>query len=118
MMDLKISDMMEMQRTLFEPHKDKWPPMTPEYGRDFILFMIEEIGESIAILKKKGDSAVMENEAVRRAFLEEMCDVMMYFHDTLLRYGVTAEEFSRAYLDKHCQNMGRDYDEEYRRKYE
>lgn len=54
-MDLKISDMMQLQRELFEPHKEKWHPMEPEYGRDFILYMMEEVGETIAILKKKGD---------------------------------------------------------------
>ena len=25
MPDLKISEMLEMQKELFEPHKDKWP---------------------------------------------------------------------------------------------
>ena len=50
-MDLSISQMMRMQKALFEPHKDKWHPMEPKYGRDFILYMIEEVGETIAILK-------------------------------------------------------------------
>lgn len=27
--------------------------MRPEYGRNFILYMIEEIGETIAIIKKR-----------------------------------------------------------------
>ena len=54
-MDLSISQMMHMQKELFEPHKDVWHPIEPEYGRDFILYMIEEIGEVIAILKKKGN---------------------------------------------------------------
>lgn len=47
-----------------------------------------------------------------------MSDVLMYFYDTLLRYGVTAEEFSKAYIDKHNKNTGRDYTEEYKHKYE
>lgn len=89
MSDLKISDMMSMQKKLFELHKDTWPPMEAEYGRHFILWMIEEIGESIAIIKKKGDAAIMEDESVRRAFCEEMSDVLMYFNDTLLRYSIT-----------------------------
>ena len=116
--DLKISEMLEMQRELFEPHKDKWHPMEPEYGRNFVLYMVEEIGECIAIIKKKGDRAIAENSAVREAFCEEMCDVLMYFSDALLRYGITADELSTAYLRKHEKNMGRDFDEEYRRKFE
>ena len=53
--------------------------MEPEYGKDFILYMIEEIGECIAILKKKGSAAIMEDPAVREAFLSEMADVLMYY---------------------------------------
>ena len=118
MPDLKISEMLEMQRELFEPHKDSWHPMEPEYGRNFVLYMVEEIGECIAIIKKKGDRVIAENPAVREAFCEEMCDVLMYFSDALLRYGISAEELSEVYLRKHAKNMGRDFEGEYRRKFE
>lgn len=115
-MDLSIRQMMQMQQALFELHKDSWSPMEAEYGKDFILYMVEEIGEVIAILKKKGNG-VMEDPAVRSAFLEEMADVMMYYTDTLLRYHVTPEEISEAYVKKHLRNMGRDYTEEYKELY-
>ena len=118
MSDLKISDMMSMQKKLYELHKDTWSPMEPEYGRNFILWMMEEVGESIAIIKKKGDQAIMTDENVRKAFCEEMSDVLMYFYDTLLRYGISAEEISNAYIEKHTRNMGRNYTEEYKNKYE
>lgn len=117
MNDIKISDMMEMQKELFELHKDSWPPMKPEYGKDFILYMIEEVGECISIIKKKGGKTITEDEAVRARFVEEMSDVLMYFTDTLLRYGITAEEISQAYIDKHNKNMGRDYSGEYKKMY-
>ena len=116
-MDLSISQMMHLQKELFEPHKDKWHPMEPEYGKDFILYMIEEVGEVIAILKKKGSTAVMEDPAVREAFLNEMADVLMYYHDILLRFHVTPEEISDAYARKHGIDMQRDYDGEYKEKY-
>ena len=116
-MDLSISRMMQMQKALFEPHKDKWPPMEPEYGKDFILYMIEEVGEAIAILKKKGHAAVMEDPAVREAFLSEMADILMYYHDILLRFHVTPEEISEAYARKHSIDMSRDYHREYKEKY-
>ena len=117
MADLKISQLLEMQKELFEPHKDKWPPMEPEAGRNFLLFMVEEMGEAIAIIKKKGDRAIMDDEKIRAAFCEEMADVLMYYNDTLLRYGISAEEISAAYLEKHAKNMGRDYQTEYQNKY-
>ena len=116
-MDLSISQMMQLQQALFEPNKDKWPPLEPEYGKDYILYMVEEIGEAIAILKKKGSSAVMKDPAVRDAFLTEMADVLMYYHDILLRFHISPEEISRAYLKKHSYDMGRDYTKEYEEQY-
>ena len=116
-MDLSLSDMMHLQQELFEPHKDKWFPMEPEYGKDYILYMMEEVGETIAILKKKGCTAVISDPEVRNAFLEEMADVLMYYNDILLRFQVTPEEISEAYLQKHAHNMGRDYTHEYEELY-
>ncbi|HWR18697.1 MAG TPA: dATP/dGTP pyrophosphohydrolase domain-containing protein [Clostridia bacterium] len=46
-----------------------------------------------------------------------MSDVLMYFTDTLLRYGVTPEELSAAYVNKHERNIKRNYPGEYSRKY-
>lgn len=116
-MDLSISQMMQMQQALFRRHKDTWTPVEPEFGKDFILYMIEEVGETIAILKKKGHEAVMEDPAVRAAFLSEMADVLMYYHEVLLRFHVTPEEISRAYADKHSYDMKRDYESEYKEQY-
>ena len=116
-MDLTISRMMRLQQELYEGHKDTWRPMEPEYGKDFILYMVEEIGEVIAILKKKGSTAVMDTPAVREAFLSEMADVLMYYHDVLLRFHVTPEEISEAYAKKHSYDMRRDYGAEYKEQY-
>lgn len=116
-MDLSISRMMQLQQELFELHKNKWTPMKPEYGKDFILYMVEEIGEAIAIVKKKGTGAIMNEPNTREAFLEEMADVLMYYHDVLLRFEVTAEEISEAYQKKHDRNMGRNYEKEYSDKF-
>ena len=116
-MNLSIAQMMHLQQILYEPHKDTWPPMQPEYGKEYILYMVEEIGEVIAVLKKKGCGAVMEDAAVRQAFLSEMADVLMYYHDVLLRFGVTPEEISEAFVRKHDFDMSRNYAREYEEKY-
>lgn len=116
-MDLTINEMMTMQKDLYALHAGKWSPMEPEYGPDFLLYMMEEVGEVIAVWKKKGNAAIMEDPTVRSAFLEEMADVLMYYNDVLLRYHVSAEEISQAYQKKHDRNMGRDYAGEYKEKY-
>lgn len=116
-MDLSISQMMQLQQTLYELNKEKWPPMEPAFGKDSILYMMEEIGETIAILKKKGCDAIIRDDTVRTAFLEEMADVLMYYHDVLLRFHVTPEEISETYMAKHIRNTNRNYAKEYEEMY-
>lgn len=43
--------------------------------------------------------------------------MLMYYFDTLLRYHITPQEISEAYLQKHLRNMGRDFEAEYRNKF-
>ncbi len=116
-MDISVSQMMQLQLKQYEKHKDRWEPRNPENGRDHILFMIEEVGEMVSILKKKGFGSIMDDAAVRKAFVEETADVMMYFTDVLLCYKITAEEFSRAFTQKFQKNMERDYESEYKELY-
>lgn len=52
-MDLSISDLMNMQQQLHRLHEKDWSPLEPEYGKNTILYMVEEIGEVISILKKR-----------------------------------------------------------------
>ena len=108
-MDLKISQMQDMQRELWEKHKDKWQPLEPYYARDSLLWMFEEIGECIAIIKKRGEGDIVGNPQVREAFVEELADVYMYFNDVFMRYGIGADEISQAYIKKHAKNMKRDF---------
>ena len=116
-MDLRITDMMAMQKALHQMHEGEWFPLEPPYGQHTILYMIEEIGEAIAILKKKGDQAVVNDPSVRSAFIEEMADVLMYYTDILLRYQVTPEELTDAFIQKHKKNINRNFAQEYREKY-
>lgn len=109
MSKINLEEMLGMSKALYEKNKDHWSPMTPEHGKTFILYMIEEIGEVIAILKKKGERQIMEDPQVRERFVEEMADVMMYFTDVLNRFDVTVEEFSTAYQKKFFYNLTRDY---------
>ena len=108
-----ISELMEMQRALWERHKDTWYPMEPEYALYSMLYMFEELGECIALIKKCGEQEIARDPAVRSSFVTEMSDVFMYYLDTLLRFGITAEELTDAYAKKHEFNKKRDYQTEY-----
>ena len=101
MSELSISELMKMQRELYEKHQDSWAPHTPEFGKDSLLWMVDELGEVIAIIKKKGHDAIMEDEHVRAHYLEECSDVLMYYLDMLDCYGIgsaKAEKFGSRIL--------------------
>lgn len=109
--DLNISEIKDMQIKLYE--KKQWSDMEPKYAKDHMLYMIEEIGECISIIKKKKIEQIMENQDVRAKFIEEFADVLMYYTEVLNRLEISSEELSRAYINKYDTNLNRDYKEEY-----
>jgi len=105
--DLNFEEMQNIQRKLQEKYRGKWTPLSPETGRDSLLWLIGEAGEAAEIIKKDGDRAIMEDAEARHKFIEELCDVMMYFNDLMLCYSITPEEIREIYIDKHRRNMAR-----------
>ena len=105
--DFRINEMLAMQTALQEKYKDKWMPICPERGKDQLLWMIGEIGEVIDIIKKHGGESVCGESALREQLIEELADVLMYYNDVLLCYGISAEELKRSYVGKFEKNMSR-----------
>lgn len=105
--DFGINEMLDMQRALQEKYKDKWEGISPEVGKNKLLWMIGEAGEVIDIIKKHGDQAACGQSELREHLVEELADVLMYFNDVLLCYGITADELKRVYTDKFRRNMTR-----------
>lgn len=115
MEELTIRQMQDMQRVLQSQYQGIWSPLNPQEGRSHLLWMMEEMGEVIAIIKKRGEEAVMEDGRVRAAFVEELSDILMYYIDLTLCFGVSPEEFEAAYRQKHAANLGRDFVREHAR---
>lgn len=107
MSDFSIREMLTMQHILQEKYKDKWEAICPEAGKHKLLWMIGETGEVIDIIKKNGDVASLENSDLRKHLVEEMADVLMYYNDVLLCYGISEEELKEAYTTKFKKNMER-----------
>ena len=107
MEDFSIGEMQQMQKALQEKYRHKWEPICPEVGKNKLLWMIGEIGEVIDIVKKHGGENAAANEDVRVQLVEELADVLMYYNDVLLCYGIGAEELNRAYTEKFEKNMTR-----------
>ncbi len=102
-----IREMLAMQHTLQEKYKDKWEPIGPEAGKHKLLWMIGEIGEVIDIIKKNGDVKSTEDSDLRKHLIEEMADILMYYNDVLLCYGISEDELKEAYTTKFEKNMKR-----------
>ncbi len=107
MADFSISEMQEMQRILQDKYKQKWESICPEVGKNKLLWMIGEIGEVIDIVKKHGGEKASTDEALRNNLVEELADVLMYYNDVMLCYGITADELKQAYRKKFEKNMNR-----------
>ena len=107
MADFSINEMLEMQRILQDKYKDKWESIEPENGKNKLLWMVGEIGEVIDIVKKNGGTKASEDSALREHLVEEMADVLMFYNDAMLCYGITAEELKQSYSDKFEKNMKR-----------
>ena len=107
MADFSINEMLEMQKTLQDKYKDQWEPICPEAGKNKLLWMIGEVGEVIDIVKKHGGQKACQEENLRKDLVEELADVLMYYNDVMLCYGITAEELKQAYTQKFERNMKR-----------
>ena len=81
----------------------KMGKLCPENGVHSLLWMMDEAGEVGDVIRKQG----LEEPEVRRHFVEEMCDVMMYFNDLMNCFGISSDELAEQYHAKHRRNMTR-----------
>ncbi|MCR5770550.1 MAG: MazG-like family protein [Butyrivibrio sp.] len=107
MSEFTVNEMQEMQRVLQDKYKDKWEPICPETGKNKLLWMIGEIGEVIDIVKKNGDDKALHDAKLRKDLVEEMADVLMYYNDVMLCYGISSDELKDIYKEKFETNMKR-----------
>ena len=107
MSNFSINEMQSMQKELQDKYKEKWERICAETGKNKFLWMIGEIGEVIDIIKKNGDKSAVADSSVREHLIEEMADVLMYYNDVMLCYGITEDELKQAYIEKFQKNMKR-----------
>lgn len=107
MTDFTLNEMQEMQKRLQNKYKDQWEPISPETGKNKLLWMIGEVGEVIDIVKKYGDLKAITDTELRKSLVEEMADILMYYNDVMLCYGISADELKQSYTEKFEKNMTR-----------
>ncbi len=107
MADFNMNEMLQMQKVLQERYANRWEPICPATGQNKLLWMIGEIGEVIDIVKKHGGEKASADDTIRKDLIEELADVLMYYNDVMLCYGITPEELKQTYIDKFKRNMTR-----------
>lgn len=107
MKDFSVSEMLSWQKKMMASHQE-WMRNCPDNGANKLLWMVGELGEVIDVLKKNGADAVMADGSVRNHFTEELSDVLMYFSDVLLSFGIEPEELRTAYLKKVNRHLPED----------
>ena len=107
---MELAEFLKMQHVL-AVEKGWIDGRTPDGGPFSLLWSMDELGEAISIIKKKGSGGIMENPSVREHFIEEVADHFMYMFDMMECYSITAEEFEAAYVKKFERNMGRSWSE-------
>ena len=107
MSDFGFEEMQKIQKELQEKYKHKWTPLSPELGTETLLWMMVEAGEMADIIKKQGSETIVSDETVRKHFIEEMCDTLMFLNDVMICYKIDPEELAKVYREKHRKNMER-----------
>ena len=72
-----------------------------------MLWLLGEVREVIDIIKKNGDQKAVEDLDLRQHLVEEMADVLMYYNDVLLCYGISEQEMKEACIAKFEKTMTR-----------
>lgn len=106
--DITFGEMFALQQQLQDAHP-QWGGYFPERGKESLLWTFEEMGEVVAIFKKKGPQQIMSDPEVRSCFLEETADVLMFLCDMLRCMDVQPEEIAGAFRGKFDYNMHRDW---------
>ena len=107
MSEFTLNDVLAMQEALQERYRGRWQPICPETGKNKLLWLVGELGEVIDIVKKNGTKKALADPALRDHLIEEMADVLMYYGDVMLCFGITPEELKDAYEKKFQRNMNR-----------
>ena len=65
MSEFGFQEMQDIQKELQEKYKERWGGLSPEKGRDSLLWMMIEAGEVADIIQEAGDAKITGDEQVR-----------------------------------------------------
>jgi len=106
-----VKEIAENQHRFQTQYAHKWGGYSPERAARLLAWLYGELGEVGDIIKKQGNDKIMQDEAVRNHFIEELCDVMMYWHDVWLSFGIKPDEVEQIYRQKYMQRLAVEMDD-------
>ena len=69
--------------------------------------VVDSDNNKYSIIKKNGDLTACSDTKLRENLIEEMADVLMYYNDVMLCYGISVDELKQSYIKKFEKNMKR-----------
>ena len=106
-----INEMQEMQKALRDKYKDRWGELTPEVGKNQLLWMVGEIGEVIDIVKKH---LAQGHELDKDRILGELGDIAWYLAEAATALDMDLEDVLQANIDKLKKRRERQKRQKYR----
>lgn len=102
-----FEEILSLQRKLEDKYEEDWGKLTPEMGKEKLLYLYGELGEVGDVIKKNGCDKVLAAGPIRDHLLEETADCLMYLADFMLCYHISADELGEAFRKKLEINMNR-----------
>lgn len=107
MSDFAIKDMLQCSRPYRKNTRTNGKRSAPKPVSINCCGCLVKSEKSLTSLRKNGDKKAIEDSAVRQQLVEEMADVLMYYNDVLLCYGIREQELKKTYIAKFEKNMTR-----------
>ena len=73
---------------------------TNKYDTKYVSKRLGELLDDNDIVKKHGGENASQDSELRGHLVEELADVLMYYNDILLCYGISTEELKQTYISK------------------
>lgn len=92
--------MQRIQKELQESCDAKRESNCPGIGQNELLWMMGEMAEVTEIIRDNGDIRIMQDVEVRKQFVEELYEVLMYVNEMMVYYDIAPQELQEVHVEK------------------
>jgi len=92
--------MQTIKKELQESCDAKRESNCPIQGQNELLWTLGGIAEVTEIVRDNGDMRIMQDMEVRKQFVEELYEVVMYVNDMMQYYDITPQDLQEVHAEK------------------